>query len=82
MASLRSAEARGWGWTVGPAEAFGAGGGEEGGAFVVCGGACACEVAGVDVGGRGPLGPLGYWRAAEPAAREAFDPEAPIVDVV
>jgi hypothetical protein len=33
----------------------------------------------VDVGGRGPLGPLGYWRDAAPAARVAFDPEAPMV---
>jgi len=47
---------------------LGAGGGG-GGAFVVCN-------VGVVVVGRGPLGPLGYWRAAAPAA---FDPEAPIV---
>lgn len=33
-------------------------------------------VLGVVVVGRGPLGPLGYWRAAAPAA---FEPEAPMV---
>ena len=75
MASEREEVAWGWGWTVGPAEEFGAGGGG-GGAFVGRG----CEGVGVfvgdAVGGRGPLGPLGYWRAAAPAA---FDPEAPIV---
>ena len=34
---------------------------------------------GVDVAGRGPLGPFGYWRDAAPAARVALDPEAPMV---
>jgi hypothetical protein len=72
MASEREAEAWGWGLTVGPAEALGAEGGW-GGAFVLWAGAVGC---GVDVGvGRGPLGPLGYWRAAAPAALE---PEAPM----
>jgi len=79
MASERVAAARGWGFTVGPAEWLGAGGG--GGAAFVVGfvwaGGFDCVV--VDVGGRGPLGPLGYWRDAAPAARVAFDPEAPIV---
>lgn len=73
MASEREEEAWGWGLTVGPAEELGAGGGG-GGAFVRC---CGAGVGvDVDVGGRGPLGPLGYWRAAAPAA---FEPEAPIV---
>ena len=74
MASEREAEAWGWGLTVGPAEESGAGGGG-GGAFVRgCGaGVGVCVVV---VGGRGPLGPLGYWRAAAPAA---FDPEAPMI---
>ena len=72
MASEREDEAWGWGLTVGPAVEEGAGGGG-GGAFVR--GCCGVDV-GVDVGGRGPLGPFGYWRAAAPAA---FDPEAPIV---
>ena len=74
IASEREAEAWGWGLTVGPAEDSGAGGGG-GGAFVRgCGvGVGVCVVV---VGGRGPLGPLGYWRAAAPAA---FDPEAPMI---
>jgi hypothetical protein len=58
---------------------LGAGGGR--GAALVVGfvwaGGFDCVV--VDVGGRGPLGPLGYWRDAAPAARVAFDPEAPMV---
>ena len=77
MASERVAAARGWGFTVGPAEWAGAGGGW-GAAFVV-GFDCGVGVDVVDVGGRGPLGPLGYWRDAAPAARVAFDPEAPIL---
>ena len=78
MASEREEEAWGWGLTVGPAEEFWAGGGG-GGAFVRCCGCGGCACVGVDVvdvGGRGPLGPFGYWRAAAPAA---FDPEAPMV---
>ena len=75
MASEREAEAWGWGLTVGPAEEFEAGGGG-GGAFVRCCGGADVDVDVVVVGGRGPLGPLGYWRAAAPAA---FDPEAPII---
>lgn len=47
-------------------------------AFVWVFGGCDCEVG--DALGRGPLGPLGYCRVAAPAAaREALDPEAPIV---
>lgn len=55
---------------------MGAGGGW--GVAFVCAVGFGCGVA-VDVGGRGPLGPLGYWRVAAPAARVALDPEAPIV---
>lgn len=66
MASSREPAARAWGFTVGPGSWLGAGGGC-GGAFVA-----AWE------GGAG-AGLLGYWRAAEPAARDALDPDAPIV---
>jgi hypothetical protein len=71
MASERELEACGCGLTVGPAAELAAGGGW-GGAFVLWAGADECGV----VVGRGPFGPLGYWRAAAPAA---FEPEAPMI---
>jgi hypothetical protein len=56
------------------------GAGGDGGAALVVGFVWAVGFdCGVDVGGRGPLGPFGYWRDAAPAARVAFDPEAPMV---